>query len=105
MEFWYKRRKHLLRGSGSQVLTPSAEKLTKHSRNQSQLCMIQVIPQGSDEDKWHPLEVAADKDLEEDPALLAVLSEFLHYLKNLLVYHLLEVYLIIGLCCILELNL
>ncbi|KAH0782287.1 hypothetical protein KY290_001885 [Solanum tuberosum] len=31
--------------------------------------------EGSDEDKWHPLDVATDKDLEENPTLLEVLSE------------------------------
>ncbi|KAH0693406.1 hypothetical protein KY285_020503 [Solanum tuberosum] len=31
---------------------------------------------GSDEDKWPPLDIAADKDPEEDPTLLEVLSEF-----------------------------
>lgn len=76
MEFWYKGRKHLLRGSGSLVLTSSAGKLAKHSSSQSQLCMIQVIPQGSDVAKWYPLEVEAEKDHEEEPALQEALSEF-----------------------------
>uniref|UniRef100_A0A3Q7IZN3 Reverse transcriptase/retrotransposon-derived protein RNase H-like domain-containing protein n=1 Tax=Solanum lycopersicum TaxID=4081 RepID=A0A3Q7IZN3_SOLLC len=71
MEFWYRGRKHLLRGSGSHVLTSS---VSKHSGNQSQLCMIQVVPQGSDEMKGHLLE--NEKQAEENPAILEVLSEF-----------------------------
>lgn len=74
MEFWYKGRKHLLRRSGSQILTSSAGRLSKHSGNQFQLCMIQVVPQGSDEMQGHLLE--NDKQAKENFALLEVLSEF-----------------------------
>ncbi|PHT67372.1 hypothetical protein T459_26859 [Capsicum annuum] len=74
MEFWHKGRKHLLRGSDSQVLTPSAGKLAKQTGIQSQLCIIQVIPQGSDEVKWHPSK--SDNDQKEDPTILEVLSKF-----------------------------
>ncbi|KAH0652629.1 hypothetical protein KY289_030307 [Solanum tuberosum] len=74
MKLWYKGRKHLLRGAGNQVLTIGAGKLAKHSSNQSQLCMIQVMPMGSEEVKAH--DIVNVKDMKGDPSLLALLTEF-----------------------------
>ncbi|KAH0689713.1 hypothetical protein KY289_017071 [Solanum tuberosum] len=64
MEFWYKGRKHLLRGDGNQVLTVGAGKLAKHS----------VMPMGNEEVKAH--ETVNVKDMKGDPSLLSLLSEF-----------------------------
>lgn len=81
MELWYKGKKYVLKGAGNQVWIPGAGKLAKLLENQSQLCMIQVVPQGSEEFIWHPSK--SNKIQEDDPAFLEVLSEFLHYLKIL----------------------
>lgn len=53
MEFWYKGRKHLLRGAGNQVKVQEADKMVKHTGDLSQLCMIQVVPMGEAEEQWH----------------------------------------------------
>ncbi|XP_015081221.1 uncharacterized protein LOC107024768 [Solanum pennellii] len=74
MEFWYKGRKHLLREADNQKLTVGAGKLAKQSGNQSQLCMIQVMPMGSEEVKSH--ETDNVHDMKGDPNLLSSLSEF-----------------------------
>ncbi|XP_015074567.1 uncharacterized protein LOC107018569 [Solanum pennellii] len=74
MEFWYKGRKHLLGGAGNQMLTVGAGKLAKQSGNQSQLCMIHVMPMGSEKVKAH--ETDNVQDMKGDPSLLALLSEF-----------------------------
>ncbi|KAH0686316.1 hypothetical protein KY284_016869 [Solanum tuberosum] len=57
MEFWYKGRKHLLRGDGNQVLTVGAGKLAKHS----------VMPMGNEEVKAH--ETVNVKDMKEPASL------------------------------------
>ncbi|XP_018624163.1 uncharacterized protein [Nicotiana tomentosiformis] len=74
MEFWYKGRKHLLIGAGNQVKVQEAEKLVKHTRDLSQLCMIQVVPMGKTEEQWHAI-----KDKEEpktDNRLVQLLAEY-----------------------------
>lgn len=50
MEFWYKGRKHLLKGEAKQIRTTGSGKLAKMSGNNSQLCMIQVVPSKCNKD-------------------------------------------------------
>ncbi|KAH0655282.1 hypothetical protein KY285_030164 [Solanum tuberosum] len=76
MKLWYKGRKHLLRGAGNQVLTIGAGKLAKHSSNQSQLCMIQVMPMGSEEVKAH--DIVNVKDMKEPASLPPSRGVFYH---------------------------
>ncbi|XP_070049923.1 uncharacterized protein [Nicotiana tomentosiformis] len=56
MEFWYKGRKHLFRGAGSQVKVQETKKLVKHAGDLSQLCMIKVVPMGSAEEQCSTIE-------------------------------------------------
>nr|XP_016447594.1 PREDICTED: uncharacterized protein LOC107772617 [Nicotiana tabacum] len=71
MEFWYKGRKHFLRGAGSQVKVQGADKLVKHAGDLSQLCMIHVVPLGSAGEQWHAIKV------EEEPKTNARLVQLL----------------------------
>ncbi|PHT87022.1 hypothetical protein T459_09128 [Capsicum annuum] len=48
--------KHGLRSTGNQLQTLGAGKLAKHSGNQSQLCMIQVMPMGSEQMRGHSID-------------------------------------------------
>ncbi|XP_019224822.1 PREDICTED: uncharacterized protein LOC109206457 [Nicotiana attenuata] len=72
MEFWYKGRKHLLRGADNQVRVQEAEKLVKHTGDMSQLCMIQVVPMGETEEQWHAIKT------EEDPVVNDGLTQLLN---------------------------
>ncbi|XP_070045693.1 uncharacterized protein [Nicotiana tomentosiformis] len=74
MEFWYKGRKHLLRGTGSQVKVHEAGKLAKHTSNTSQLCMIQVVPMGSTGEQCHIIN--AKEEPKTDARLVQLLSEY-----------------------------
>lgn len=74
MEFMCKGRKHVLRGAGKQVQTSGAGKLTKFSGNQSQLCMIQVVPAMCNKLQWYSLETKGEH--EKDLRLLKLLEEF-----------------------------
>uniref|UniRef100_A0A3Q7JVP6 Reverse transcriptase domain-containing protein n=1 Tax=Solanum lycopersicum TaxID=4081 RepID=A0A3Q7JVP6_SOLLC len=56
------------------MLTVGAAKLAKQSGNQSQLCMIQVMPMGSEKVKAH--ETDNVQDMKGDPSLLGLLSDF-----------------------------
>nr|XP_009783631.1 PREDICTED: uncharacterized protein LOC104232193 [Nicotiana sylvestris] len=74
MEFYYKGRKHVLRGSGKQILTPGAGKLARISGKQSELCMIQVMLAMCNEVQCCSLETK--ETFEQDPKLLNLLNEF-----------------------------
>ncbi|XP_060202731.1 uncharacterized protein LOC132631149 [Lycium barbarum] len=74
MEFWYKGRKHCLRGAGTQITSPGAGKLAKASGNQAELCMIQVVPSMSSGMQWYAIETKANPTI--DIRLLDLLSEF-----------------------------
>ena len=76
MEFYYRGRKHCLRGAGRQVILPGAGKLAKLSGNHSQLCIIQVVPDMNTETQWYALETRNKPD--QDPRLLELLHEFKH---------------------------
>lgn len=46
MEFWYKGRKHLLRGAGNQVTTSGAGKIAKYSGNESKIFVVETNASG-----------------------------------------------------------
>lgn len=70
MEFMYKGKKHVLRGAGNQLLNTGA----RSSGNQSQLCMIQLMPTMSNEVLWYSIETKDTSTI--DPRLSSLLSEF-----------------------------
>lgn len=72
MEFWYKSRKHLLRGAGKQVTSVGAGKLGKLAGNQSQLCMIQVIPNMS----VGLLALETKDNTNKDPRIVSLIKEY-----------------------------
>lgn len=72
MEFWYKGRKHLLNGQVSK--SRLVERLAKLSDNNSQLCIIQVVPSICNKDQWHSIE--AQEKFEKDPRLLNLIQEY-----------------------------
>lgn len=72
MEFWYKSRKHLLRGAGKQVTSVGAGKLWKLAGNQSQLCMIQVIPNMS----VGLLALETKDNTNKDPRIVSLIKEY-----------------------------
>ncbi|XP_019259932.1 PREDICTED: uncharacterized protein LOC109237972 [Nicotiana attenuata] len=74
IEFWYKGRKHLLRGAGNQVRVQEARKIAKHTGNTSQLCMIQVVPMESVGEQWHALK--AKEEPKTDIRLTHLLYEY-----------------------------
>nr|XP_033512573.1 uncharacterized protein LOC117277249 [Nicotiana tomentosiformis] len=74
MEFWYKGRKHLFRGAGSQVKVQETKKLVKHAGDLSQLCMIKVVPMGSAEEQWYAFKV--EEEPETDVRLVQLLAEY-----------------------------
>ncbi|KAH0656046.1 hypothetical protein KY285_030928 [Solanum tuberosum] len=74
IEFWYKGRKHLLRGAGKQIRTTGAGKLAKMSGNNSQLCMIQVVTSKFNKDQWNSID--AQENFEEDTRLLSLIQEY-----------------------------
>ncbi|XP_019267598.1 PREDICTED: uncharacterized protein LOC109244894 [Nicotiana attenuata] len=80
MEFYYKGRKHVLRGSGKQILTPGAGKLARISGKQSELCMIQVMPAMCNEVQCCYVETK--ETFEQDPRLLNLLNEFKELFKE-----------------------
>ncbi|OIS99719.1 putative mitochondrial protein, partial [Nicotiana attenuata] len=78
IEFYYQGKRHILRGSGKQILSSGAGKLARiASYHQSHLCIIQVVPSMCNELQWYSLE--SKGELNQDPRLLALLNEF----KNL----------------------
>lgn len=74
MEFWYKGRKHMLRGAGRQITIFGAGKLEKITGVESQLCMIQVMPARCNEFQWCALETTGEP--ERDAQLVTLLEEF-----------------------------
>ncbi|PHT82753.1 hypothetical protein T459_11196 [Capsicum annuum] len=73
IEFWYKGRKHILKGFGRQIKTTGAGKLAKISGINSQLCMIQVVPSMTSKDQWYSVD--AKESLEGDPRLMTLLHK------------------------------
>ncbi|XP_075098837.1 uncharacterized protein LOC142175749 [Nicotiana tabacum] len=74
MEFWYRGKKHLLRGAGNQVKVQEAGRIAKHTGNTSQLCMIQVVPMESVGEQWHSHK--AKEEPKTDVRLTQLLSEY-----------------------------
>lgn len=74
MKFYYKGKKHCLRGAGSQVTASGAGKMAKFSGNQSQLCMIQVVPSMNTDVQWYAIETKEQP--ETDASLLSLLVQF-----------------------------
>ncbi|XP_019252819.1 PREDICTED: uncharacterized protein LOC109231628 [Nicotiana attenuata] len=76
MEFFYKGRKHMLRGAGNQIKFANAGKIAKLSGNQPQLAMIQVIPCVEDRSmQWYSLETSSENG-SSNPDLTALLEKY-----------------------------
>ncbi|XP_075077217.1 uncharacterized protein LOC142163959 [Nicotiana tabacum] len=76
MEFFYKGRKHVLRGAGNQIKSANAGKIAKLSGNQSQLTMIQVIPCVEDRSmQWYSLETNSENS-SSNPDLTVLLEKY-----------------------------
>ncbi|KAF3639255.1 hypothetical protein FXO38_22765 [Capsicum annuum] len=74
MEFYYKGKKHCLRGVGSQVTASGAGKMAKFLGNQSQLYKIQVVLFMNSDAQWYAIETKEQP--KTDARLLSLLVQF-----------------------------